>query len=44
MADYNYNRFYANGGYSNDNSDPRSYSEDEEEYQEEEESTEEEEE
>lgn len=44
MADYNYNAFYANGGYSNDNSDPRSYCEDEEEKQEEEKETTEEEE
>ena len=36
MGDYNYNRFYANGGYSNDNSDLQSYLEDEEEEQEEE--------
>lgn len=34
--DYNYNAFFANGGYSNDNSDPQSYLEDEEEEQEEE--------
>lgn len=44
MADYNYKAFYANGGYSNDNSDLYSYLYDEEEEQEEEESTEEEEE
>lgn len=37
MGDYNYNAFYANGGYSNDNSDPRSYCEDEDEQEEEEE-------